>query len=1400
MTADRWQRIQDVFHAALEREPQGRAAFLEEACASDGELRQEVESLLAYRDRRGDLLEQPPFEDAMLLLAQGRRDALIGQMVSHYRVLAELGAGGMGEVYLAEDQKLGRKVALKLLPAAFTGDADRVRRFQQEARAASALDHPNIAAVYEIGHEDSLHFIAVEFIRGETLRQRIGGGRLAIREALEIAIQIASALAKAHQAGIVHRDIKPANIMLHDDGYVKLLDFGIALLAAEQESGGSRGGTPIGTAGYLSPEQARGEALDGRSDLFSLGVVLYEMIAGQKPFGVGAEAIQAVVHQEPAPLGVFRLNVPAALETIAKKALAKEREERYQSAGEMLRALDQLKTQLQSPVVHDARPAAIHRNRTPTRWLGRLLRRKRARIASASAAGGAFHGLGPFQEADRQRFFGREREASALYETISRRQCRFGVLYGDSGAGKTSLLMAGLLPKLRQDACLPVYCRSFKDPLAAALDQCRAASGVEPREAELSIDYLRRVAESQAKVIVIVCDQFEEFFVNCRTRREREPFAAFVAGCYNTADLPVKFLFSIRSDFLYLIGAEFDGRIPEPLMADKRYHLRNFDQEQAEEIIRKSARRADLDLDDDLCRHVAHDLAVGERVLPSELQIVGEQLQNKGILTTEQYRRAGGKEQLVHSYLDDVIEAAPDRNAARLLLRSLISQDNTRVALTLREIARRAQCGRGTVEETLGLFAGSRLIHEIQDEEPWRYELTHEYLIEGINRTSGRVMDATQRANRQFRQFLSSYALDRRTHIPIIRLWFIRRYSDLERGDRERELLRKSLRTGMLRLGLSTLLASVLVISVAAWSSLREEWEGVRLADGHTAGVRRAVFSPDGRLLVSGGEDKKVIVWDFVHRLRLASLTGHTGSVSALAYSPDGKWFATGGYDHRVIVWDALNLKPATVLTEHSAKVSGLSFSHDGHLLASASAPGRIILWNTRKWERIFELRTNARDEHIAILFSEDDRTLILSSGSAWDLSARKELTGFHEDWDGNWTALSPDDRCLVSVDATGSVKFVDLPGRRLIAQYKAHKDNGRAVAYSPDGRLVATGAENIVLWDAATRTKIVPLNYPSIVWSLAFSPDGKWLVSTHGDGSILVWNPAERELVANLSEHSGAVRSVAYSRDGRYIASGSEDDSVIVWDSERREKKAVLTGHQNKVEGVAFAPDGKSLVSTDFEGVTISWDLEQRRPQWISQARGASQCLAVSPNGRWLATGQTIYTAEDGKEVVSLNIGSWGTAFSPDSRWLITLDAGNFFIRDTQTWKAERYRGEPSLVVATFSSDGKFLATGGIDGAVRLWEFHPLREVAVLGRHANRVKSVAFSPDGKQVASAGDDREIKLWDVARRRLVTTIGTHPDPVLSIAFSPDGMHLVSGEHDKSVRLFTRHRSVWGRRLD
>src|SRR5258706_11789574 len=338
MDSERWKQVDDVLQSVMDCAPEGRDAFLLQACAGDETLEREVRSLLTSEEQAGRFLENPALEVAARALARRQRqdaqrsnaaqdsaDSLIGQTISHYGIVQKLGGGGMGVVYKAEDSRLQRFVALKFLSDEFARDPKALNRFRREARAASALNHPNICTIYDIGEQDGSSFMVMEYLDGATLKQRIDGRPLEMETLLALGIEIADGLDAAHTVGIIHRDIKPANIFVTGRNHAKILDFGLAQLGVEDPI--TKPGTALGTAGYMSPEQSEGKPLDARTDLFSFGLVLYEMATGKRPMaGVKLSA-----------------EAPPQLERILSKCLENDRELRYQRASEIRADLQRLK-------------------------------------------------------------------------------------------------------------------------------------------------------------------------------------------------------------------------------------------------------------------------------------------------------------------------------------------------------------------------------------------------------------------------------------------------------------------------------------------------------------------------------------------------------------------------------------------------------------------------------------------------------------------------------------------------------------------------------------------------------------------------------------------------------------------------------------------------------------------------------------------------------------------------------------------------------------------------------------------------------------------------------------------------------------------------------------------------
>ena len=364
LNRDRWQQIKKVFHSARARTTAERSDFLDEACGDDVSMREEVDALLTADADNDGFLSSPAYEFAAGMLASEASEFSAGEKVGRFEILSSLGAGGMGQIYLAYDPQLSRKIALKLISPEFATDPRRVHRFEQEARAASSLNHPNVCVVHEIGITDNdRHFIAMEYIQGVTLRDQLAGGPLRPFEALQVAIQVGAALASAHTLGIVHRDIKPENIMLRPDGYMKVVDFGLAKLTEilpEQRDVDppdtrvlTEARTLMGTVRYMSPEQLREDAVDERTDIWSLGIVLYEMLTGSTPFDARSrnESVALILAPQ-----TFLNGVPIEFREIVRKALEKDCDQRYQTIAELIADLNNLKRELEyGPEKHETR-------------------------------------------------------------------------------------------------------------------------------------------------------------------------------------------------------------------------------------------------------------------------------------------------------------------------------------------------------------------------------------------------------------------------------------------------------------------------------------------------------------------------------------------------------------------------------------------------------------------------------------------------------------------------------------------------------------------------------------------------------------------------------------------------------------------------------------------------------------------------------------------------------------------------------------------------------------------------------------------------------------------------------------------------------------------------------------
>src|SRR6266478_4822514 len=493
MERERWGRVEQIFHAALQVEESRRAELVRQSCAGDEDLRREVESLLAHYRESASFIETPAFADpdASPLRPRSSRSlnptsnpnsGLADTVIGHYRVLGKIGCGGMGVVYEAEDLKLGRHVALKFLPEELAEDPQSLERFGREARSASALNHPNICTIYEINEANGRAFIAMELVEGKTLRDLLASGLLPMRKAIEIAAQVAEGLTKAHEAGIAHRDLKTENLMVSDDGFVKILDFGLAKLVSPSEADicttSTTPGLVLGTVGYMSPEQASGDnRLDFRSDQFSFGLVLYEMVTGKRAFqrSTAAETLVAILREPPEPITRQNRDAPAPLCWAIERCLAKEPDKRYVSTRDLARELATIRDRFSEKAVQqvEARPANLPVQRTG--------------------------------------FVGREKEVEAVKEMLLRQDVRLVTVTGPGGIGKTRLAVEvanGLVESFPGSTHF-VSLSSINDPglIASVIVQ---ALGIREAGGQSPLEILKKnLQDSSRAPMLLLLDNFE---------------------------------------------------------------------------------------------------------------------------------------------------------------------------------------------------------------------------------------------------------------------------------------------------------------------------------------------------------------------------------------------------------------------------------------------------------------------------------------------------------------------------------------------------------------------------------------------------------------------------------------------------------------------------------------------------------------------------------------------------------------------------------------------------------------------------------------------------------------------------------------------------------------------------
>jgi WD40 repeat protein/DNA-binding SARP family transcriptional activator len=1385
------------------------------------------EALDAYRRARellADELGIDPSPELQRLHEQVlRQDPALevkGELLRGYRLLERVGEGAFGVVHRAAQPQLAREVAVKIIHPRYANDPEFIRRFETEAQLVARLEHPRIVPLYDYWRDPDGAYLVMRFLRGGSLRRRLSSGPMDSEEALRVVEQVAEGLDAAHRSDVVHRDVKPENVLFDEQGNAYLTDFGVAKELSAPDH--TQVGTLLGKPAYISPEVIRGEPVTAASDIYSLGLMMYEVLAGRQPFPAEHEAAQLNKHLEEAPPSIraVRPELPASVDEVIARAASKDPADRYPDAMSLAAAF------------RDARGGATATSPTST--------------AVAVEARNPYKGLRPFLQTDATDFFGREALVEQLVARMGEtgQRARFLAVVGPSGSGKSSVVRAGVLPALRAGS-LPGSDRWFVVemlPGAYPFEELEAALlkiAVNPPASLLEqlerddhglLRAARRVLPDDDSELLIVIDQFEELFTLVEDEARRFRFLAMLDAAVGDPRSRVRVVITLRADFYdrpLLYGGFGD------LLAARTQAVPPLSAEELERAIAAPVERLGIALEPQLVGEMVAEVLDQPGALPLLQYALTELFDHRvgSVVPTSAYREIGGVSGALARRAEELYAAltAAEQKAARQLFLRLVTvgeqgAEDTRRRVLLAEVTS-LEGDRAVMEAVVDAYGPHRLLSF--DRDPVTrgptVEVAHEALPREWSRLRGWIEGAREDVRMHRRLDAAAAEWTRSGEDPGFLLagsrlghfesWTAitdvalseleRRYLDrgvarrlaeeeAEEAQRAREaaLERRSvlwLRGLVAVLTVTALVAGVLS-AIAVGQRGRAEREA-RLATARelssassanlTVDPQRSIIlalqalaatRPDGTVLPAAVQ----ALHDAVAADREV-LTLRDPSTANVAWSPDGRVIATGGSaggteEHAAILWDARTGRRLFTLKGHTGDIDYVAFSPDSTRLVTAAKDNQAMVWDTATGKLILTI-----------------------PGDTF------ELTG---------ATFSPDGARLALIEngRAGTVRVVDATSGRDLLRFGVDESLSQQPIFSSDGTTIAAGSDGgIFEWDATTGRLVRTIDSGGVN-TLAYSPDGRDLASTDsGDPIVRIWDAATGRLVRTLQGHVGSALGVDWSHDGTLIATGGRDGTARVWDAATGEQRLVLAGHAGLVALVAFSPDGTRLVTGGSDGTARVWDIT---PAATAESLGIARAgwpnsVAFSPDGSSILTagvgggaspqsvgvggwlGGSMWNVSTGRRTGLLPNEWFDAAFAGDGSKVVAW-GGSLAVVDASSGDMVRtlYRRGPDLSGVASTPDGSLVA-GSLGrngpGSVKLWDGRTGKLLRTIAGW-EPWPAVALSPDGKLLVGLSGLAILRVLDVSSGRLVFSTPAASGQGRAVAFSPDGTELATAGGD------------------